>query len=483
MSDKTENYNKIPWRDGDWINVTQEGRKYQFLEDSLLGDGGYRNGKYLVPHKREDKNSLDIRKSKAYYSNQYRPIWQAHHKPIFKSKAIRTIDESLPSVAVDLYNVFLNNADGKGVALQQFSQDNAGVTKNKGASFMVMNNEADIDGTIQDVLDTRKGVPYVFKVNPDMVFDYKTDSFGNLIELRWTQQDGDITYNNVGMPKDVTSGLNGTESTIVVGVNAEYWTTYNQDGSEVVSQVENVIGEIPVARLVEEDNDCMIPESSLYSVARIQHRVYNLASIITDIEDNQAFSILTMPQKGTGIDFSTTKGLSYDQESSNKPEFISPDAQQLKTLGEMLNGLIHEMYQAGVVSHLQRFQQSAESKEIDRSRLNDLLGTFKNQIESAERRLMYLFGLYTNYDYKYNVSYSDDFGISTLSEQIDQFVILANTGVLTSGFVDELEDRLIDQVLDFTDEDLKAGFLEKIQAQREVKQNEATIENQFLVEE
>lgn len=483
MTTKNADYNVIPWRDGDWIDVTKEANKYRFLEDALYGTGGYRTGKYLVPHKRENANDLSIRKSKAYYSNQYRPIWQAHHKPIYKDQAVRVINEDLPLGAKALYDVFIENCDGKGTSFQEFSQDNAGITKNKGASFMVMNNSTEIDATIEDVINERTGVPYTFKITPDMVYDYKADSFGNLIELRWAQQDGEVTYNNLGQATDL-SNVNADMPSIVVGVNAEYWTIYNDDGTEVTEQFENTIGVIPVVRLVEEDTDEIIPEPSLYSVARIGHRVYNLGSIITDIADNQAFSILTMPQRAdSSIEFSTNKGLSYDGESSNKPEFISPDAQQLKTLLELQASLINEQYQAGVVSHLQRFQQSAESKEVDRARLNDLLGTFKNQIEQAERKLMYLFGLYTGYEYDYNVFYSDDFGISTLSERIDQFMQLASTDKISDLTLSELEKGLVGELLDFASSELKDEFMAKLETNLELKQNQSTIENQFLIEE
>lgn len=482
MADETinDNYNTYPWRDGDWTNITQEANKYGFLEDSLLGTGGYRNGWYLVPHKREDKNDLNMRKSKAYYSNQYRPIWSAHHKPIFKNKAIRTISESTPQGFIDLYEVFKDNCDGKGNSLQSFMEQGAGATKNKGAVFLVMNNDTEINATIEDVISSRSGVPYVFEITPEMVHSYKQDSFGNLTELRWWQQKETLTYDQFGNPSNLllSDSITSTEK-IVVGVNDSEWSVYDGNGSTLLQSFPNEIGVIPVVRLVAEPSDEVIPESSLYSVARIQHRIYNLASIITDIADNQAFSILTMPMTAnSGVDYGTTKGLGYPSDASRSPEFISPDAQQLKVLIELYHGLINEMYQAGVVSHLQRFQQSAESKEIDRERLNDLLGTFKSQIEQAERRLMFLFGLYVGYDYEYRVTYSDDFGVSTLNEQVDMFIKLMSAGV-TTGLSAELEKQIAEKALDFEDEEMRNELLERIEQERDTARTQSAIENQY----
>ena len=74
-----------PYQKNTWVDVSQEGNKYQFLKDSRFGSGGYRNGKYLIPHKRENDNDYNLRRSKSFYNNQYRPIWSAHFKPIFKN--------------------------------------------------------------------------------------------------------------------------------------------------------------------------------------------------------------------------------------------------------------------------------------------------------------------------------------------------------------------------------------------------------------
>jgi uncharacterized protein YlbG (UPF0298 family) len=211
----------------------------------------------------------------------------------------------------------------------------------------------------------------------------------------------------------------------------------------------------------------------------MQNRLFNLGSIITDIADNQAFSIFTYPQfPNSGLEYGVNKGIGYPADSSNKPEFISPDASQLKTLMDLESSLVNMMYQAGVVSHLQRFQQSAESKEIDRARLNDLLGTYKYQIEQAEEKLMTIFGEYVGYDYDYIVLYSEDFGVSTLTERIDRFNSLDATKI-SSTLYTKLEQELAEAMLKFSDEEEKDQFLEDIAQEREQAQRQLEIETQF----
>jgi len=484
-NDKNANYNSHPYQTNSWVNVALEGNKYQFLKDSRYGTGGYQNGMYIVPHKREDQNTYDLRKSKSYYNNQYKAILDAHYKPIFKNEAARTISETTPEQYRVVYEVFKEDADGKGNSLQKTMEQDAGGCKNLGASFLVVNNDTDIDSTIEDVLESRSGVPYAFMITPDMVYQYTTDSFGNLTSLEWYQQDGDKTFNKYGYTSDSSTGfpsspnnINNDEDVVIVGVNADYWYTRN-DGGDVEIVSENSIGVIPVVRLVEDENPNIIPMPSLYSVARIQHRVFNLDSIITDVSDNQGFSIFTMPSHpDSGVEFGTTKGISYPMESSNKPEFISPDASQLKTLIDLESSLVNMMYQAGVVNHLQRFQQSAESKEIDRARLNDLLGTFKSQVEEAEEKLMEIFGLYVGYDYEYHVEYSEDFGISTLSEQIDRFLSIDATRVTNSVYT-KMEQDLAQSLFDFEDEEMKDEFLEAIEDERSAVARATQIDTQF----
>jgi hypothetical protein len=480
-NDKNENYNIHPYQTNNWVNISLENNRYRFLKDSRFGTGGYKNGTYLVPHKREDQNDYNLRRSKSFYNNQYSPILSAHYKPIFKNKALRKINEDAPQTFVDLYEVFLEDADGRGNSLQKTIEQAAANTKNLGASFLVMNNESEIDSSIEDVLESRSGVPYAFIITPDMVYTYSTDSFGNLTSLEWVQMDGELTYNNLGQLSTGDNAFqNGSSEaeTIIVGVNAERWYTRDENG-ETTTIADNTIGEIPVVRLVEDETDDIIPEPSLYSVARIQHRIFNLDSIITDVSDNQGFSIFTMPSHpNSGVEFGTTKGISYPADSTNKPEFISPDAQQLKTLIDLENSLVNMCYQAGVVSHLQRFQQSAESKELDRARLNDLLGTFKYQIEQSETKLMDLFGLYVGYDYEYMVKYSDDYGVSTIAEQIDRFLSLDATRISETLF-SALEKDLASNLLDFEDEDMKTEFLEMISEERKAKSDADALDRQF----
>jgi len=482
---RNDNYNIHPYQTGDWINVSFERNKYMFLKDSRYGTGGYKHGKYLVPHKRENQNDYNLRRSKAFFNNQYQAILNAHYKPIFKNRAVRVIDESTPQAYRDIYDVFLMDADGKGNGLQRTMETAAGCAKNLGAAFLVINNDIDVDSTIEDVLESRSGVPYVFIVTPDIINEYTTDSFGNLTSIEWYQQDGEKTFSRYGyegagsngFPSSPNNDASNDDDIIIVGVDFDSW--YIRKGAEKMVIADNSLGVLPVVRLVEDENDAIIPEPSLYSVARMQHRLYNLDSIITDIQDNQAFSIFTMPvQGGSGVEFSTSKGLSYPMESSNKPEFISPDASQLKELREGEAHLENSMYKAGVVSHLQRFQQSAESKEIDRARLNDLLGTFKSQIESAEEQLMYIFGLYVDYDYEYKVAYSDDFGVSTLGEVTARFVELDQANI-SNAVRTRLEKMLSMDLFEFEDEEEKQDFLDQIDLERQQALNQELIDNQF----
>jgi len=484
-NDKNANYNIHPYQTDNWVNASLERNKYRFLLDSRYGGGAYQNGKYLIPHKREDQNDYDIRRSKSAYNNQYQAILNAHYKPIFKNKAKRVIKEDTPQSYLDLYESFLNNADGKGNSLQKLMERSAGDCKNLGASFLVMNNDIDIDSSIEDVIDKREGVPYAFIVTPDVVYQYETDSFGNLISLEWYQQNGSEIYDKFGYASDSTSGFPTSPNTsndangeqIIVGVNLDSW--YIVDGENRQELAPNTIGMLPVVRLVEDESDDIIPMPSLYGVARMQNRLFNLSSIITDISDNQAFSIFTYPSfPNSGLEYSTTKGIGYPADSSNKPEFISPDATQLKTLMDLESSLVNMMYQAGVVSHLQRFQQSAESKEIDRARLNDLLGTFKYQIEQSEEKLMMIFGEFVGYDYDYIVLYSEDFGVSTLTERIDRFNSLDATKI-SSTLYTKLEQDLAEAMLKFGDEEEKDQFLDDIAQEREQAQRQLEIDTQF----
>jgi len=76
------------------------------------------------------------------------------------------------------------------------------------------------------------------------------------------------------------------------------------------------------------------------------------------------------------------------------------------------------------------------------------------------------------------VLYSEDFGVSTLTERIDRFNSLDATKI-SSTLYTKLEQDLAEAMLKFSDEEEKDQFLEDIAQEREQAQRQLEIETQF----
>ena len=57
-------------------------------------------------------------------------------------------------------------------------------------------------------------------------------------------------------------------------------------------------------------------------------------------------------------------------------------------LAELLQALINEIYQAGIVNHLQRFQQSAESKELDREGATENIANGNEMVTNNAKKVI-----------------------------------------------------------------------------------------------
>jgi hypothetical protein len=128
-----------------------------FLDDAYSGQGGFLNGKYLVPHVRE--SDYNRRRQLAYYRNFLRPIVRAKVDPVFNEPIPRLIDGDKDTEHP--FNSFIEDSDYNGTTLQSFMIKAALDSVLKGVSFIVMDSPADQPQTMKEAEDAR-AFPYVY---------------------------------------------------------------------------------------------------------------------------------------------------------------------------------------------------------------------------------------------------------------------------------------------------------------------------------
>lgn len=414
-----------------WDNPKQESQRWKFLESSYFGNGGYADGSYLIPHRREDLIAFNVRKAKARFINDFRAIINGHVTPIFRGNPTRQWNETISQQEEDALQSFFLDCDGGGTPYHSFIKKTARAARTYGSAF-VLQDRAPVQNvmTRADLAD-RNNLPFLFLITPDRIVEVVMNERGQVVYIKWiTYAEDPKTINNpTGAFTAVVGNSTNTNSQKITVIWTPQSLTREIEG-DVVESVPNELGYVPVFALYPEGNDDPVlepmPMGIEYSLAQIQHRIYNLASLIDEIADSQAYSILVVPGDDRNFTLGVGNALTGISETGNMPGYIAPDAAQLNSLRELLRNMVEEMYRTGVMPHLRTFAESAESKMLNSERTYEVLVDFREQIQHLDKRLISTFADYMGFDAGYEVSYPQKFGISNLEADVEVFNTLDN---------------------------------------------------------
>lgn len=435
-----------------WVNPKETARRWSFLESTYYGSNGYADGSYLLPHRREDSVSFDMRKIKARQINDERAILNQHITPIFRAMPERLWNETLSNADEGALKMFLSDCDGAGTPYSVFVKRLARASKIYDSSFVLVDNAPVSNVMTKADLAKRGNLPFLFIITPDRIDEIVMNEKGQVEYIKWT------TYRVDPLSIDTTKA---EKQKISIEWTSKY-ILHSIEGAENI-QNDNELGYVPVFPLYPEGNDNPVvdplPYGMAWALASIQYRIFNLASIIDEIADSQAYSILVVPGDAHNFTLGTGNALTGVAEVGNMPVFISPDSTQLTSLRELQGSMIEEMYRTGVMPHLRSFQESAESKLLNSARTYECLLDFKEQIQHVDSKIIKTVGDYLNIDFGYSVAYPQDFGISNIDQVIQMFEVLNDSAIpAPSDVVAELVKRMATSVFTGTDDDTKEMF-------------------------
>lgn len=423
------NYSEYPYYSSQgWVNPKQLANRFRFLEDSYQGSGGYATGAYLIPNKREKQADFEIRKMRSRIINHFKPIVDGMVTPIFRGSPTREFNGNINMAQAGAIDSFMADCDGSGTSFEDFMKKCARSARKYDSTFILIDNKA-ITGYLTEAdLEERDNLPYLVNITPDRIIDIAMDEAGNVKSIHW------ITYETF-------------EETGKIAVDV-FWsdTIWRKEiKGEVIEQAENELGFVPVFPLYPCDNEDYttdpMPYGLSFSLATIQYSLFNLASAINQIAEDQAYSILCFPGEAAELTLGSNNALVGYGKDGNEPKFISPDAGQLDTLYDKLfTGMVNEMYSTASMNHLRTFQQSADSKRLDNERTYEVLIDFREQIATLDKKLMYALGLYLGVELEYSVSYPHNFGIKNLEQDIEVYSALQ--GQAPSEVVSEIVKRI-----------------------------------------
>jgi len=378
---------------------------YQLLRDAYFGTGGFADGTYLEKHKRERKEKYDTRRRLAYYLNYTAPAVNSHVDPIFRQEIKR--DWSGQGSA--LFEKFIDDVDMAGTTLQNFARRVALGAKLYGVNFVVVDNAADQPPTLGAAIETR-ALPYAYIVEPDRVVDYATDRYGRLVMFAYRE------------PVDRDNNKADADYNVRLWTKTG-WELWDKERKKLLDSGQHNLGRVPVVvwSARELDPADILPPSEFGAIASTNLAIYQLCSWLTEILQNQAFSILVYPSnESTSLTIGTDNALQFPEDARHTPAFIAPPADPAQMLADQIDRLVQEIYRMANLTLVTgvKEQKSGIAKAWDFESTNQTLAGFAATCEAAEKKIAELFSLWTGQQIDYVVEYPCDFAIVDVAEEL-----------------------------------------------------------------
>ena len=435
--------------------------EYELLHDAYYGTGMFAAGGALKRHPREDEKNYIFRQHLSYYLNHTAPIINACVDPIFKDTISRDYNQS------ELFETFLNDVDRLGTTLQEFMRYNSTQAKIYGVMYVLVDNVSEIGETVADQVGNRQ-LPYLVAIEPKCVYSWRVNDIGELEFFSYTT----TVFDDEGQAK--TQYHEWTKAS---------WTVKN-DEQKIIATGEHNLGRVPVVQWFGRSSRKVdiLPPPEYLAIARTNHQVYHLCSLLTQILNMQTFSTLTLPDNGQGVDditLGTNNVLMYPAESSHAPAFIAPDRGPAEIIMAVIKMLVDDMYRLSGVNSVIGVQEakSGVAKQWDFERTNQRLADFSVQCESAEYDIIELFELWTGTKVDYKCDYPREFKINDITDSLAQSQAVLDLGLGSNTLKVETGKKVLDSYLPNIEPDTFDEIVAEIEESVQRQEQDETYHN------
>lgn len=405
--------------------------EYELLHDAYYGTGMFAAGGALQQHPREDAKNYAFRQQLSYFLNHTAPIINACVDPIFKDTISRNYNEN------ELFETFLNDVDRLGTTLQEFMRYNSTQAKIYGVMYVLVDNVSEIGETVADQVNNRQ-LPYLVSIEPKSVYKWLVNDIGELDLFTYTT----TVFDDEGKAKTQYHEWTRTS-----------WTVRNEE-QKVIATGEHKLGKVPIVQWFGRSSRKIdiLPPPEYLAIAKTNHQVYHLCSLLTQILNMQTFSTLTLPDNGQGADditLGTNNVLLYPAESSHAPAFIAPDRGPAEIIMAVIKMLVDDMYRLSGINSVIGVQEakSGVAKQWDFERTNQRLADFSVQCESAEKDIIELFELWTNMNVNYKCDYPREFKINDITDSLAQSQAVLDLGLGSNTLKVETGKKVLDSYM------------------------------------
>lgn len=298
-----------------------------------------------------------------------------------------------------------------------------------------------------DVADTDDrdgdGKPYVYGISPQDILDWSTDEDGEIEWVKqfiaceakrsWTEQFQSVARYRIWTKTEV---IDYEVQTATVGASGT--------GEREIARRPNTIGRVPLTPIyAQQDTESDFPHgiSVVADLAKVANSVFNHCSLADEIAYKQTFAWLIVPdplgsldtlQLGLNTAFAFNPGT-----TGGRPEYISPDADSLRVLMELIG---NEMEQAKSTigfsrgrSEGSKQQASADALELESDDKKALLGDVANAGQDAEKRIADLVLAYRKQETgaAVRIVYDKDFDVRSFATDVDEALSFQKLGLPT----------------------------------------------------
>lgn len=422
--------------------------QYKFFEDSYDGGQAYKDGGYLIRHKRESDPDFKLRVDRSSFMNFCSPIIDINTSYLFREEPTRDLKK--PSAAVD---EFLADADLEGRPWNKVIREQSKLSGTMGIIGAIIDKPKGEALSRADEID--QGIrPYIATYNARAILYWEFERIGGIQTLtKLILQEGDAE-----------------EVLQIIVWTREEWARYEKKekvGSETVKYklaepaVPNALNQIPFALLRNRDSfKKMTGISDIADIADVNKRIYYLDSDSLEIIENCGFPILEGSDEALNATGAEGEEIQIDTESilnrgsdADEPtgfKFIeAPHTSLDAILKWYLQAIENIKYLAKIGSGDAKTSGQAESGaalELRFQQLNALLSEKAENCESFEKRIFELIGLWEKEEIDIEIKYPRKFGVRDMAHDLD-IALSAQTVVNSRTFSATLSSAIARRVL------------------------------------
>ncbi|HQQ75757.1 MAG TPA: hypothetical protein PLB01_00260 [Thermoanaerobaculia bacterium] len=419
-----------------WLSVQTD--IWQFIEDAVEGKGGFVDGTYLIPFKREVKRRGGKIDDKFYervaasdYDNFAKTICDGPWNYISQNRDAISRDTKDAEL-----QAFWNDVDGNGTAMVDFLEYPVRQASMYGTGWIFMDRpNMGPDATIADS-SAPENRPYIYGVPTRNVVDWVFDENYELQAVAILEHDGDDDE-----AKDDPTKCNlrvWTKTSFILFVKGDsdhYSVDLKRSGP-------NTLGEIPCVQLFNEypGPGRGLGGTIMPAIARLARSHYNMRSEAREIQRKCA-AFLAYPTKdldaGSKLEIGSGSALPFNADAG-KPEWVTPDLASLEHYREDMKATKESAFSMSHMSAISGFMETDQTSSGFHQQAvfddtNKQIGKRAGGVEAAEVKLARLFQRMrgiggeqpTPADEKkikdsFSISYPREFGLRDMSAELNR---------------------------------------------------------------